>query len=189
MKATQTTAQVNASYTAFSFISSDLEKMSIDESDVRKIISEVQATSWRLRKCIMVRELAATHRLGQMCRLRMLEGQKTWKREAGFDRIETVAEMDSQRFRSGLSEPFYWKLSNAGWPHTGEEYTLEMRVDVERLIMEVVLSQSAPPPQYESSPRRLPAVDMGSDEPGTPRRSPTIGTGSDEHGVSRAETQ
>ena len=42
-----------------------------------------------------------------------------------------------------------------------------MRVDVERLKMEILLSQPAPPLQCDSSPRRAPAVDTGSDEPGT----------------------
>ena len=60
----RTVGQVDASYTAT--FSSDFEKMSIQESDVRKIIAEVQATSWRLRERIRVRELAAAHRLGQM---------------------------------------------------------------------------------------------------------------------------
>ena len=32
------------------------------EHDVRKIIAEVETTSWRRRECIRVRELAATHR-------------------------------------------------------------------------------------------------------------------------------
>ena len=54
--------------------------------------------------------------------------------------------------------------------------------------MEVVLSQRAPSPQCDSSPRRLPTVDTGSDEPGTPQRLPAIGTESDESGVSRAES-
>ena len=82
--------------------------MSIQESDVRKIIVEVQATSWRLRECIRVREVAATHRLGQVRRLRMLEEQKVWKREAGIDHIETATEMDAQHFCTDLvSEPFY----------------------------------------------------------------------------------
>ena len=123
---------------------------------------------------VSVRELAATHRLGRMRRLRMLEEQKAWKREAGCDRIETAAEMDAQRcFRSGLSEPFYSKLSNPRWPHTPNEYTIEMRIDVERLKMEIVLSQPAPRPQCDSSPQRALA----------------IGTESDEPGVSQAETQ
>ena len=122
--------------------------------------------------------------------LRMLEQQKTWKREADFDRIDTAAEMDAQRFRTSLvSGPFYSKLFNPRWPHTPDEYKFEMRVDVERLRMEIVLSQPAPPPQCDPSPQRLPAVDTGSEEPGAPRRLPVIGTGSDELGVSRAETQ
>ena len=78
--------------------------------------------------------------------------------------------MDAQRFRTSLvSEPLYSKLSNLRWPHTPDEYTLGMRVDVERLRMEIVLSQRAPPPQCDSSPRRAPAVYTGSDGPGTPQ--------------------
>ena len=76
----------------------------------------------------------------------MLEKQEAWKREAGFDRIETIAEMRKQHFLAGFhSEPLYTKLYNPRWPHTPEEHTLEMRVDVERLRMEIVLSQPAPP--------------------------------------------
>ena len=56
-------------------------------------------------------------------------------------------------------------------------------------MMKIVLSQPAPPPQYDPSPRRLPAAETGSEEPGTPQRSSAIGTGSDEPGVLRAETQ
>ena len=89
-----------------------------------------------------------------------------------------------------VSEPFFYsKIFNPRWPHTPDEFTLERRVDVDRLRMEIVLSQPEPPPQCNPSPRRLPAVDTGSEQPGTPRRSPAIGTGSDEPGVSRAETQ
>ena len=64
-----------------------------------------------------------------------------------------------------------------------------MRVDVLELRIEIVLSEPAPPPQCDSSPRRLSAVDTGSDEPGTPRQLPAMGTGSDEPGVSRAESR
>ena len=65
----------------------------VDEHDFAKMNAEVEATSWRLREMIRVRELAATHRSGQMRRLLMLEKQKAWKREFGFDRIETAAEI------------------------------------------------------------------------------------------------
>ena len=54
--------------------------------------------------------------------------------------------------------------------------------------MEIILSQPAPLPQYDPSPRRLPAAGTGSEKPGTPQRSPAIGMGSDEPGVLRAET-
>ena len=35
--------------------------------------------------------------------------------------------------------------------------------------MKIVVSQPTPPPECDSSPRRSPAVDMGSGEPGTPQ--------------------
>ena len=178
----------------------------IQESDVREIPAEVEAISWRPRGCIRVRELAATHRLRQMRRLRMLKEHKPWKREAGFDNIDTVAEMDARRSRTNLvSEPFFYsKMFNPRWPHTHDKFTLEVRVDVEGLRMEFVLSQLEPPPQCDAPPRRLPTVDMWSEEPGTPgrlpavdtwseepgtpRRLPAIGTGSDETGLLRGES-
>ena len=93
--------------------------------------------------------------------------------------------MDAQRFRTSLfSEPFYSKMCNPRWLHNPDEFTLEMRVDVERLRMEIVPSKPAPRPQCDPSPRQLPAVDTGSEEPG---RSPAIGTGSNELGVSQAQ--
>ena len=136
---------------------------------MRKITAEVEGRSWRLREYIRVTELAAIHRLGQMCRLRMLEEQKAWKREADFDHIDTATEMDARRSRTNLvSEPFFYsKMSNPRWPHIHDEFTLEMRVDVERRRMEIVLSPE-PPPQRDASPRRLPTVDTGLEEPGTP---------------------
>ena len=54
--------------------------MTFDGRDITKMIAEeVEATSWRIRETIRVRELAATHRLGQMRRLLMLEEHKAWK--------------------------------------------------------------------------------------------------------------
>ena len=56
---------------------SGFEKMTVDERDITNMIAEeVEATSWRLRETIRVRELAATHRLGQMRCLLMIEEQK-----------------------------------------------------------------------------------------------------------------
>ena len=98
------------------------------------------------------------------------EEQKAWKREAGFDRTEIITEMREQHFLAGFdSERFHSKLYNPRWPHTPEKHTLEMRVNVERLRMVIVLSQPAPPPHCGSSPRRLPAVSTGLNESGAPR--------------------
>ena len=98
--------------------------------------------------------------------------------------------MDEQRRRTGFdSQLFLTKLYSPRWPHTPAQYTLEMRVDVERLKMEILLSQPATPSQCDSSPRRLPTVDTASDEPGTPRRLLAICKGSDKPGVSRAKSR
>ena len=122
--------------------------MSIQESDVRKIIAEVGATSWRLRECIRMRKLAVRHRLGKMHRLRMLKEQEAWKQEAGFNRIEITGKMDERRLRTGFdSQPFCTKPYNPRGSHTPDEYKLEMEVDVERLRMEILLSQPTPPPE------------------------------------------
>ena len=117
----------------------------------------------------------------------MLEEKKAWKQKFGFGRIKTAAEMDEKRFRTSLvSEPFFCRnMSNPRRPHTPDEFILEMKVDIEQLRMEIILSQPTPP-QCDSLPSRA-AVDTGSEEPRTPRRSPAIGTGSDEPGLSRFE--
>ena len=120
----------------------------------------------------------------------MLEEQKAWKREAGFVYIETAAETDARRSRSNVVSGtlFYRNMFNLSRPYILDEFTLEMRVDVECLRMEITLTQPAPQPRYDPTPRRLRAADTGSEEPGTLRRSLAIGTGSEEPGVSRAQT-
>ena len=63
-----------------------------------------------------------------------------WKREAGFDRIEIIAGMDAQRFRTGFdSEPLYSKLYNPRWPHSPEEHKLDVDVEIERPRFEILL--------------------------------------------------
>ena len=125
-----------------------------------------------------------------MRRLLMHEKHKTWKREFGFDRIETAAKINEKCSRTSTSpvpDPFFYRnMVIPRHPHTPAECTLEMKVDVEGLRMEIILSQPAPP-QCDPLPRRA-AVDTGSEEPGTPPWSPAIGTGSDGPGESRIET-
>ena len=132
--------------------------MTLKEHDFAKMLAEVEETSWRIRKTIAVRELAATHRLGKMRHLLMIKEHKTWKQEFGFDRIETAAKMDENRSRTSTSPVldlfFYSNILNPRRPHTPDEFTLEMKVDVERLRLEITRSQPAPQPQCDPLPRR-----------------------------------
>ena len=159
--------------------------MAVKEHDFAKMIAELEETSWRIREKVRVTELAAAHRLEQMRRLLMLEEHKTWKREFGFDRIETAAEMNEKRSCTSTNpvpDPFFYNnMLNSRRPHTPDEFTLDMKVDIERLRMEAILSKPAPP-QCDQLPRRA-VVNTGSEEPGTPRRSSAIGTGLDGPGV------
>ena len=124
--------QVNASRSVFYLIF----EMTVVERNFSRMSENVKATIW-----------AATHRLGQMRRLLMHEKHKVWKREFGFDRIETAAEMDEKRSRTSTSpvqNPFFCRnMVNPSHPHTPDEFTLEMKMDVEGLRMEIVLSQPA----------------------------------------------
>ena len=115
----------------------------------------------------------------------MREKHKAWKREFGFDRIETATELDEKRSRTSTSPvptPFFYRnMVIFRRPHTPDEFTLEIKVDVEGLRMETILSQPASS-KCDPSPRRA-AVDTGSEEPGTPQQSPGISTGSEEPGT------
>ena len=143
--------------------------MTTKERRFAKMSEDVKATIW-----------AATHRLGQMRRLLMDEKHKVWKREFGFDRIETAAEMDEKRSRTSKSPVpnpnFHRNMVIPNHRHTPDDFTLEMKVDVEGLRMETILSQPASS-DCDPSPGRA-AVDTGSEEPGTPPQSPAISTGS-----------
>ena len=164
--------------------------MTVEERYFARMSEDLGTTIWRLRETVRVAKLTATHRLGQMCSLLMHEKHKVWKREFGFDRIETAAEMDEKRSRtstSPVSNPFFYRnMVIPGPPHTPEEFNLQMKVDVEGLRMEIILSQP-PLSECDPSPRRA-AVDTGSEEPGTPPQSPAITTGSGPE-ASQAETK
>ena len=91
----------------------------------------------------------------------MHEKRKTWKREFGFDRIETCAEVDEKRFRTSTSpvpDPFFNRSMVARRrPHTPDEFTLKRKVDVESLRMEIIFSQPASS-QCDPSSRRAVVV-------------------------------
>ena len=164
--------------------------MTIEERDFARMSEGLGTTIWRLRETVRVAKLAATHRLEQMRSLLMHERHKVWKREFGYDRIETATEMDEKCFRastSPVSNPFLYR--NMVIPerlHTPEEFHLQMKVDVEGLRMEIILSQPSLS-ECDASPRRA-AVDTGPEEPGTPTQSPAISKGSGPE-AQQAETQ
>ena len=141
---------------------------------------DLGTTIWRLQETVGVAKLAATHRLGQMRSLLMHERHKVWKREFGFDRIQMATDMDEKRSRMSTSpvpNPFFYRnMVIPDHPHTPEEFSLQMKVDVEGLRMEVILSQP-PSSECDTLPRRA-AVDTGSEEPGTPPQPPAISRGS-----------
>ena len=86
--------------------------MTVKERYFVRMSEDVEATIWRLRETVRVAELAATHPLGQLRRLLMHEKHKAWKREFGFDRIETVTEMDekpSRTITSPVPDPFFYR--------------------------------------------------------------------------------
>ena len=63
------------------------------------MVSKLAITSVCARELIRVEELAASHKLEQMRRVRVLEKQVAWKREGGFDRIETIAEIHVENLK------------------------------------------------------------------------------------------
>ena len=79
--------------------------------------------------------------------------------------------MDARRSRTNLvSERFFYKnMFNSRRPHTSDEFTLEMRVDVDILRKGIFLSLPKSPLQCDASPRLLPAIGAKSDEPGVSR--------------------
>ena len=110
------------------------------ERDVRRAMVKLAATSWRVRE--RVRELASSHRLEQMQRLRMLEEKEAWRRKGGFDRIEITAEMHAQTLRSlhaGFdSEPLYIGIYNPRWLPTPDENTFEVNAEIDKMRLETV---------------------------------------------------
>ena len=109
-----------------------------------------------------------------MRRLLMLEKHKAWKRDFGFDYVGMAAEMDTRCSRSNIdSETFcYRNMFNPRRPHTPDEFALEMKVDVEGIRMEIIISQPTPP-QCDPLPRRA-AIGTGSEEPGVSRTELTV---------------
>ena len=126
------------------------------ERDAHLVLEEIATIHGRVHKRIRVRELAASHKLEKMRRVQMLKQRPTWTREIGLDRIETIAEMHEETLRRLPAdfdpEPVYAGFYSARRPHTPEEFTLDMKVEVKGLSMGLLLSEP-PPPEYDLPPR------------------------------------
>ena len=98
--------------------------------------------------------------------------------------------MNEKRSRTSTSpvlNPFFYRnMVIPEHPHTPEEFNLKMKVNVEGLRMEIILSQPLSS-ECDPPPRRA-AVDKGSEEPGTPTQSPAISSESGPE-APEAETQ
>ena len=102
--------------------------MTVEERDFARMSEDLGTTIWRLRETVRVAKLAATHRLGQIRSLRMRERHTVWKREFGYDRLETAAEMDEKRSRTStnpvLNPFFYRNIVIPEHPNTPEKFNL-----------------------------------------------------------------
>ena len=54
--------------------------------------ADLAAICERVHICIRVKEITISHKLKQMCHLRLLEKSAAWKRDDRFDRREVTAE-------------------------------------------------------------------------------------------------
>ena len=95
------------------------------------MLKELAEIRGRVHRLIRVRELAASHLLEQMRRVRMLEKRAAWKREGGSDTIDVVAERHEDTLRclhAGFDpEHFYTGLYDDRRPPTSKEFTLDMK--------------------------------------------------------------
>ena len=137
-------------------ISMSVKKLALPKRDAHLLLEELAIIHGCVHEPIQIRKLVALHKLEQMLRVQMLKQQTTWMRENGFDRVETLADKYEQTLRrlhaDFASEPFYTELCNAQRPPTLEEFTVVLKVKVERFS--VLLSQPLP---SKLPPRRSPA--------------------------------
>ena len=111
----------------------------------------------------------------------MLKKQAAWEREGVFDRIKITTERHEETLRRLHAdfdpEPFNTGLYDARRLSTPEEFILGKKIEVERLGLELLLSQQLPP---QLLPRQSPA--QPPQQPCSVLRIAT-GTGKVEHGA------
>ena len=78
-------------------------------------------------------------------------------RERAFNRIDITADTHEEtlrRLHAGFDpKPFYTGIYNARSPPIPKGFTVDMKVELERLRLECLLSEPSPP-QYDLTPRQ-----------------------------------
>ena len=125
-------------------------KIKFTEHDVTTMHAKLAAAREPVLKLIRIRELAACHKLEQMCHLRLLEKLTAWKRDDGFDRNKIIAEKHWRTLRRLYSgdDPKHFHVGvyfDRRRPPMSQDITESMWGELKWLRQE--LSQSQPPPQ------------------------------------------
>ena len=128
--------------------------MNIIEHDVTAVYIELLVFHERAHKLILVREIAASHRMDKIHHLRLLEKLAAWRKNDGFDRSEVLAEKQRriQEHVCSVDGPKHSEVEMQFEPRRSpspQELAKSMWAEVNRL------KQLPPqPPQYDLSPRR-----------------------------------
>ena len=120
------------------------------------MLAKLDAIRERLHKLVLVREIAASHRLDQMNHLRLQKKLTTWRRNNCCERNETLAvrQRRTQGRVCSVDNPghfeskVYFELQR---PPSPQEFTGSMWADVNRLREKILPPQS---PQSDFSSRR-----------------------------------
>ena len=133
--------------------------------------AELTAICERVHMLILVREIAASHRLEQMYHLRLLEKVSVWRRNDGFDRNEVLAE------RQGRTQRHVYSVDGSEHcgikvyfeprrPPTSQKLITIMWTEMNQLRQEILPPQ---PPHHNLPPQRSPTRSLPQQPCSVPR--------------------
>ena len=136
-------------------------KINFNKHDGTAMHAKLETICKRVHKLILGKEIAVSHRLGEMNDLRLLEKLAVWRRNNCFDRIEVQDESQhrSQGYVCSEDDTRNCQIDvyfDPRRPPTPQEFTENMRVAVNVLKQESRKSccHSRPPPQCDVPLRR-----------------------------------
>ena len=127
-----------------------MKQTTLRERDVHLMLADLASVRGRVHKRMWVRKLAAFHKLEQMLHARVPEQQVTWRRETIFDRNDVTVENHERILRRPYAgcDPeccFTGFPYDARRPPTPGDFTVGIKAEVEKLNLELLLSQPIPP--------------------------------------------